>query len=462
MTSAIGVDPETGAFTADGFAETMETLETAVNDPTTGLTAKVGSTEFTNLQTWIGVDDAGNPTAGGTAEDLDQLFFELADPASDTSSFGMITQISTIQGDLDDIQAEWGVQIVTGDPGGQVISGISLLNGTDSSTFQVLADNFVVWDPGPGYLDANGDVLDPSDKFMVIGYSGGQLGIDGAYMKTATIDDAAIANLSAAKLTAGQLTSGTWIKGGDFFGGQLRLGVGTIVRDDETGSPAGYASVIDSDGRAWLEDAYVRGDVEASSIRGGKTGANDTTPGYFLGFDGSTPEVNIGNSSNKLHWNGSSLVVRGDIEATSLTADTVNTDKLVTGAINVSGAWAMSGSSQNYNFTNYSYHTKTGLDSLGALGNGARVIIFHELSGQRVQVTLEVRAYSYGTSWSEYTQISTESFSGASSSYAQIGAVYDLPNNATQVQFRMSVTGNDLPHLTGTGSSSGDYVVIKK
>ena len=293
----------------------------------------------------------------------------------------------------------------------------------------------------------------------MIGYSGGQLGIDGAYMKTATIDDAAIINLSVAKIISGSLTAGTYIKGGDFFGGQLRLGVGTIVRDDETGIPTGYASVIDSDGRAWLEDAYVRGDVEASSIRGGKTGANDTTPGYFLGFDGSTPEVNIGNSSNKLHWNGSSLVVRGDIEATSLTADTVNTDKLVTGAINVSGAWAMSGSSPDNSTPNYSYHTKTDLDSLGALDNGARVIIFHELSGDNAQVTIEVRAYN--GSWGGYTLLSTHRFNIAGTDLVQIGAVYDLPNNATQVQFRLNVTSTDTG-ASGTGSSSGDYVVIKK
>jgi hypothetical protein len=333
----------------------------------------------------------------------------------------------------------------------------TLMDLSGDNIFQVIAENFALWDPGPNYE------TNPNDKALVIGYSGGQLGIDGAYIKTATIDDASIFGLTAAKITAGELTAGTWIKGGDFFGGQLRLGGGNIVRDNETGIPTGYASVIDSDGRAWFEYAYVRGDIEASSIRGGKTGANDTTPGYFLGFDGSTPEVNIGNSSNKLHWNGSSLVVRGDIQATSLTADTVNTDKLITGAINVSGAWSMSGSSSSPGPPHYQYHSKYHLNFLGALDNGARVIIFHELSGDNALVTLEVGAWD-GYSFSGYTHLSTKAFGISGTNLAQIGAVYDLPNNAIILRFRLTVIAlvNRWGSGSGTGSSSGDYVVIKK
>jgi len=132
----------------------------------------------------------------------------------------------------------------------------------------------------------------------------------------------------------------------------------------------------------------------------------------------------------------------------------------VTGAINVSGAWAMSGSSSNSGSPNYSYHTKTGLDSLGALDDGARVIIFHELSGDDAQVSIEVRAYN--GSWSGYTLLSTHSFTIRGSDLAQqLGAVYDLPNDATQVQFRLTVTSN-YSEDAGLGSSSGDYVVIKK
>ena len=174
----------------------------------------------------------------------------------------------------------------------------TLMDLSGDNIFQIIAENFALWDPGPDYE------TDPNDKALVIGYSGGQLGIDGVYIKTATIDDAAIANLSAAKLTAGQLTSGTWIKGGDFFGGQLRLGVGTIVRDDETGSPAGYATVIDSDGSIY---------TDKGSIYGGKASANDTAPGYFIGYENSTPEFHVGNSSKSIHWDGTDLSLNGGL-----------------------------------------------------------------------------------------------------------------------------------------------------
>ena len=137
----------------------------------------------------------------------------------------------------------------------------------------------------------------------------------------------------------------------------------------------------------------------------------------------------------------------------------MNTDKLVTGAVNVSGAWAMSGSSSSSWSDNYSYHTKTGLDSLGALDNGARVIIFHDLSGDDAQVSIEVRAYN--GSWGGYTLLSDHTFNNPGSDLAQVGAVYDLPNDATQVQFRLTVTST-YSNSSGIGSSSGDYVVIKK
>jgi hypothetical protein len=284
MTSAIGVDPETGAFTADGFAETMETLETAVNDPTTGLTAKAGSTEFTNLQTWIGVDDAGNPTAGGTAEDLDQLFFELADPASDTSSFGMITQISTIQGDLDDIQAEWGVQIVTGDPGGAIMSGISLLNGTDSSTFQVLADKVAFWDPGPGYIDVNGNVVDSNDKTLIFGYD--QITYDWdqnntpyaktvtvlreTFIESATMDFATINH----NLTAGSIIVTGDDDNPDFEGAAIKTpsidgGVIRGTRLEIGGGSSGYGNMSDIPGS--LSDINGTEGTKLSGIEEGAT-----------------------------------------------------------------------------------------------------------------------------------------------------------------------------------------------
>jgi len=259
-----------------------------IDAPTTGildrLTAKAGSTEFTNLQTWIGVDDAGNPTAGGKAEDLDQLFLELADPASGTSSFGMITQISTIQGDLDDIQAEWGVQIVTGDPGGAIMSGISLLNGTDSSTFQVLADKVAFWDPGPGYIDVNGNVVDFNDKTLIFGYD--QITYDWdqnntPYAKTVTVlRETFIESVTMDFATINHnLTAGSIIVTGDdnnpdFEGAAIKTpsidgGVIRGTRLEIGGGSSGYGNMLDKPGS--LGDINGTEGTKLSGIEDGAT-----------------------------------------------------------------------------------------------------------------------------------------------------------------------------------------------
>jgi hypothetical protein len=48
-----------------------------------------------------------------------------------------------------------------------------------------------------------------------------------------------------------------------------------------------------------------------------KSGYSDTDAGFFLGWDGSNHAVNIGNASNFLKWNGTSLEVSGTLNVTS-------------------------------------------------------------------------------------------------------------------------------------------------
>ena len=48
-----------------------------------------------------------------------------------------------------------------------------------------------------------------------------------------------------------------------------------------------------------------------------KTGYSDTDAGFFLGWDGSNHAVNIGNATNFLKWNGTSLEVSGTLNITS-------------------------------------------------------------------------------------------------------------------------------------------------
>lgn len=49
------------------------------------------------------------------------------------------------------------------------------------------------------------------------------------------------------------------------------------------------------------------------SVRAGKTSYSDNTAGYFLGYSGVNPVFKIGNATNYLDWNGTSLVFTGSL-----------------------------------------------------------------------------------------------------------------------------------------------------
>lgn len=310
--------------TVDGKAEALDlsSLEAVVTDPTTGLSTRASQADLTSLST----------TVDGKAEasTVSQLSIDVGD--LDTEVSGAVSQISSIQADIDDILAEWAVQVVTDTADGTIISGISLMNAGGSSTFQVLANNYALWDPGPNY-DINN-----ADKELVIGYFGGQLGIDGAYMRTATIDDAAIIALAVEKLVAGTLQAGTWIKGGDFFGGQLRLGVGGAVRPDENGVNAGYSFVVDSDGAIEMDGPYLRTAVSGERLEW------SSALNRLSFFNSSNSEiVRIGSSSSGFD---ADVNVLGDLRA-----DYMRTLELGVWASGYSGAAAvMNVSGANVNF----------------------------------------------------------------------------------------------------------------
>lgn len=321
---ALQVDLVSLETDVDGKADAtaFSSLEAAVNDPATGLSTRASQSDLTNLS--LDVDGKAE------ASTVSQLALDVSD--LDTEVGGVVTQISTIQSDVDGILAEWAVQVVTDTADGAIMSGISLMNGGGSSTFQVLADNLAIWDPGPNYA------IDNTDKALVIGYTGGQLGIDGAYMRTATIDDAAIISLAVEKLVAGTLQAGTWIKGGDFFGGQLRLGVGNAVRPDENGVNAGYSFVVDSDGAIEMDGPYLRTAVSGERL---ELSSALNRLSFFNASNDEIVRIGSGTSGGNadVHVNGS---LRGDY---------IDTEEVVIwGGGYTGGAVALNVSVPNFNF----------------------------------------------------------------------------------------------------------------
>ena len=56
-------------------------------------------------------------------------------------------------------------------------------------------------------------------------------------------------------------------------------------------------------------------------IYSGKTSYTDSTAGWYLGWNSTTPVMKIGNATDYMQWDGSALTVRGNIAATSISAN---------------------------------------------------------------------------------------------------------------------------------------------
>jgi hypothetical protein len=70
--------------------------------------------------------------------------------------------------------------------------------------------------------------------------------------------------------------------------------------------------------------------VNTGSIFSSKTSFNSNTPGWFLGYNGNTPAFNIGSGDKYVRWDGSSLSIKGDIDASNITGSNITGSTLNT------------------------------------------------------------------------------------------------------------------------------------
>ena len=61
----------------------------------------------------------------------------------------------------------------------------------------------------------------------------------------------------------------------------------------------------------------ITGNIVGGVVRGTKTSYTDTSAGYFMGNSSGIYKLNVGNSTNSLNWDGSNLTVTGTVNATS-------------------------------------------------------------------------------------------------------------------------------------------------
>lgn len=320
---------QTARTTADtALASDITTLNTTVNNPTTGLPATYAGLQ-SEISTRAGADSAlatratsleatvNNGTTGVAATYAGLQSEQTARTTADTALSQNINSLSTTVGgntssiqtqtsSINGIQAKYAVKI---DNNGHV-SGFGLIstanNGTPTSSFIVAADRFAI-------ASTN---INPAFPFKVITSAttiNGAYVPAGVYIKdvfihdaqitTAAIKDATITDGKIVDLTAGKITSGE------------------IIIDNSN-------------------------DI---AIRQGKTSYSSNANGFWLGNNNGSGAFNIGNATNYLKFDGSTMSVTG----ASINDLSVSTLKIGPNAVTVPDADYGSVGSMTLNSSTY-------------------------------------------------------------------------------------------------------------
>ena len=223
--------------------------------------------------------------------------------------------IPAVQSDVSDLEtfqttasAEYGVTLDVND----AVSGFKLIStGAGSSKFLVAADTFAIVDPG------NPDL----QPFTVSGNKivmNGDVSINGSLMLNGTIVGAALAagTIGSTQIGANAITT-TQLNASAVTAAKISANAVTADKINVSTLNAVVASTGDLSVSGTLT-VGTAGEM-LSSGAGFETGA-----GFFLGYDTSAYKFYVGNKSagDYLSWDGSELVVRGDLSIGSYTAST--------------------------------------------------------------------------------------------------------------------------------------------
>lgn len=303
----------------------------------------------------------GAANGGGTAFVLNQSTVEVS-PGTSWASWEVTLQASIdgkatiaqwqeVRDDTDGLLAKAGLQL---NVNGHII-GWALNNNGDSGDMVIQVDRFFIVDPGETptqifYADATGVYMDTAfiRELTVDVLTAGTLSVP--INVTGSITIPASGHIKSGQ-TAWNVGTGWWLGHVD---GAPKFSIGAPASDRIVWSPAGgleIAGVItalagsaidysdvdngppsDADATATVINGglITTGGLQLSTngyVRGAKANyADDATSGFFLGRDGATPKLNIGNASQFLKWTGSALVVGGPIISTSnLAANAIST-----------------------------------------------------------------------------------------------------------------------------------------
>ena len=363
-------------------------LESTVNDPTNGVSAT--ATALDSLTTEVSVIDG---VVTSTSQSLSALSTTVGENTASIS-----TQATSIDG----VEAQYTVKIDNNDR----VTGFGLASTTAGaapfSEFVVIADQFSIVDPTSTALapiqpftvtsqliSLNADVrvdgnllttgttisdvaleVGSGSSFFKVSSTGVQLGsetfLDAPFRVTAAGDlTATSANITGA-ITATSLSLDAGITIAKSVVGLTNVddvSQATIQSDTltaATSSDVGLGDVENLDAQNQAQTGLIAGTTitgggitmsSGGAIKTtGKDSESNTTNGFFLGYNGSNYTFGVGNATESMVWNGTDLVITGEVNATSgaFTGDVSTDSKFVAGTGATSAT--MDGADANYKF----------------------------------------------------------------------------------------------------------------
>lgn len=202
---------------------------------------------------------------------------------------------------IDGIETEYGVDLTVNG----YIQGFRIINGgtPGENAFIILADKFAI-------VDASGDPAET--QYVPFEISGGKINIrgdvkiDGNLMVTGTINGSALINgtIGSTQIGADSIYSDA-IQADSIIANHINAGEITATEMSMDNLAALFADL----------GSITAGNITLDTsgyIKGGQT-AYATGDGFFLGYDTADFKFSIGNATNYLTWDGTSLTIRGDL-----------------------------------------------------------------------------------------------------------------------------------------------------
>ena len=172
----------------------------------------------------------------------------------------------------------------------------------------------------------------------------------------------------------------------------------------------------------------------------GKESFTDTTPGFWLGYDGAY-KFSLGDSANYIKWNGSTLNIKGTLDVSSLAAINATLGSVSSGTISSSQLRLTTSTSYSIYFTSSGMYVYDGYSA-----HGAPSVTFYKSGLKRFGILL-------GSAGSGIYSETKLALNGGGTEVSISGGVMTLPNlgsNPTGQYGGICMVGGQLKYWNGS------------